>query len=271
MNPTMVANLCLQTKIGSVLGGPLQNFLQNMATCSPCKGVSTFMRYGEKTVFPFADDMFELVWHRCREGKVEDKKYVGKKDFKMCKCGLSARHAILRSQIAASSAVLAVNKSSPLVFLTVADPDYQPVMQELCSEERYIDAEIVHRRLLWQRFKNGLSIPENYLPSKLKISTSIMMMNQKAFQVHHSQRMTFQLDNLQVLSNRIARTKRLLRKDFYAFSCSRRSKFSKIQENKAMIAVDKVVKNATILGQFSMRNQQRNSVLINRNHKTHRR
>ncbi|GBN00864.1 hypothetical protein AVEN_157554-1 [Araneus ventricosus] len=245
MNPTILGNFCLQAKFGSVLRGHLQNLSQYMTTCNPSKCVATCMSYGEKTVFPFADDIAELVLHRCRSDKVEDKKFGGKKDFKKCKGGLSIRHAMIRSHIAANSAVFNLNKATPLVLMTIADPNYQPIMEELCSTERYIDAEIVHRKMVADRLLNGLSSPRNFSVLKLKIKP-ISLKNEREFLEHSNKRNKPQAENMQLLAYRISRTKRLIGRDFSPLS-TKRIKLSSMHAIKPVKGTGKAVENTLIL------------------------
>ncbi|CAL1275912.1 unnamed protein product [Larinioides sclopetarius] len=263
MNPTILGNFCLQAKFGSVLGGTLQNLSQYMKTCDPCKCVSTCMRYGEKSVFPFADDIAELVFHRYRSDKVEEKKFGGKKDFKMCKGGLSIGHAMLRSHIAANSAVFKLNKATPLVLMTIADPNYQPIMEELCSSERYIDAEIVHRKMIADRLLNELSSLRNFSILKLKIE-SLFLKNKKEFQKHSNKKTNSKVENLQLLAYRISRTKRLSKNDFNPLS-NKRSKLSAMHVITPAKGTDKVVENSLILcDNRAVLNKSLKSMLLNR-------
>lgn len=244
MNSTILGNICVQAKFGSFLGGPLQNLSQYMTTCNPCKCISTCMRYGEKSVFPFADDIAELVLHRCRSDKVEDKKFGGKKDFKMYKGGLNIRHAMLRSHIAANSAVSNLSKATPLVLMTIEDPNYQPVMEELCSTERYIDAEIVHRKMIADRLLNGHTSLHTFSHLKLQMKP-VFLMNEKeqstvGFLKHSNRRTKSQVENFQLLAYRISRTKRLIGRDFSPLS-NKRSKLSTMNGIKPVKVASKSV------------------------------
>lgn len=265
----MSGNRCLQAKFGSFLGGPLQKYFLSMITTGPLKHVGTIVRFGEKTLFPFADDMITLVWHSCHSEKPTEEKWLnGKKDLKLYKGAPNGRHIILTSHVLASTAIVfCSNKTPSFVLLKVADANYQPVMEELCSEERYIDAEIFHKKIVGQRLKSCQPLPENHLPSKSKFRPFVFIHEKDRleleFWVHSKQRTKFHLNSAQLLAYSMARTKRIIGKDFNGFS-NKRNRFSRISDIRATTTVGRVVRNASIMNSYGeMKFSSTNSKLFN--------
>ncbi|KAF8782879.1 hypothetical protein HNY73_013113 [Argiope bruennichi] len=239
-----------------------------MTTCNPCKGIATCIRYGEKTVFPFADDLGELVLHRCRSDKGEDKKYNGKKDFRRCKGGLNIRHAMLRAHMTANSAVFNLSKSTPLVLMTIEDPNYQPIMEELCSTERYIDAEIVHRKMVADRLLNGLSSFHKFFQLKTKIKPIFLKNGKQQLGIEYlkysNKRNKFQAENSKLVAYRISRTKKLIGRDFSPLSC-KWNKYSTMLVTKSTKVTNNSLGNALILcDKGTVLNKSLKSMLLNR-------
>ncbi|GFW55749.1 uncharacterized protein TNCV_121331 [Trichonephila clavipes] len=269
MVPMMTGNHCLQAKFRSFLGGPLQKYFLSMISIGPLKHVGTIVRYGEKTVFPFADDMFSLVWHSCHSEKPREEKWLnGKKDLRMYKGALNGRHVILTSHVLASTAIVfCSNKSPSFVLLKVADASYQPVMEELCSEERYIDAEKFHKKVVSERLESCQLLPEKHLPSKSKFKPFVLSdeknRSELEFWVHSKQRTKFILNSEQMFAYNIARTKRIINKDFNGFS-NKRNRLCRISDIKAMANIGKAVKNASIMNSYgAVRISSMNSKLLN--------
>ncbi|GFS99731.1 uncharacterized protein NPIL_672871 [Nephila pilipes] len=248
-------NCCLQVKFGSFLGGPLQKYFLPMITSGPLKHVGTVLKFGEKAIFPFADDIATLIWHSCHSKKPIDEKWLnGKKDFKLYKGVPNGRHVILTSHVLATTLVaFCSNKMPPFVLLKVADASYQPVMEELCSEERYIDAEIFHKKMVAEKLKSFQWLSQNYLPTKSKFKPHVLV-DEKArseleFWVPSKQRTKFHLNGVNLLAYRMARTKRIIGKDFSAI-LNKRNRFYRMSDIRAMANFGKVMRNASIMNNY---------------------